>query len=111
MNAKNFRRSCLLTLFVWVLGLSMAQASVRDVTSIGAMGNGTTDDTTAINNAIAALVPGDTLLFPCGTYLTTSQPLVSVSNVTIDGSGCAPIYDTGSGTAGVLVIGSNGTTA
>ena len=111
MNAKNFRRSCLLTLFVWFLGLSISQASVRDVTSFGAMGNGTTDDTTAINNAIAALVPGDTLLFPCGTYLTTSQLLVSVSNVTIDGSGCATIHDTGSGTAGVLVIGSNGTTA
>src|SRR5207244_2992235 len=102
--------SCLLTLFVWFLGLSISQASVRDVTSFGAMGNGTTDDTTAINNAIAALVPGDTLLFPCGTYLTTSQLLISVSNVTIDGSGCATIHSAGSGKAGVLVVSANGTT-
>src|SRR5207248_2033767 len=57
-----------------------------------------------------ALAPGDTLLFPCGTYLTTSQLLISVSSVTIDGSGCATIHDAGSGTSAVLVIGANETT-
>ena len=111
MIARKFRTSCLPTLFVLFLGLSMSQAAIRDVVAFGATGNGTIDDTTAINNAIAALVPGDTLLFQCGTYLTTSQLLVSVSNVTIDGSGCATIHNAGSGTSGILVIGANGTTS
>ena len=39
----------------------------------GATGNGTTDDTAAINSAIAALTPGASLVFPCGTYLVSSQ--------------------------------------
>jgi hypothetical protein len=111
MIAKKFRTSYLPTLFVLFLGLSTSQAAIRDVVAFGATGNGTIDDTTAINNAIAALVPGDSLVFPCGTYMTTSQLLVSVSNVTIDGSGCATIHGAGSGTAAILVIGANETTA
>ena len=110
MIAEKFGRSCLVPFFVLLLGLSLSQAAVRDVTAYGATGNGTNDDTNAINRAIAELVPGDTLLFPCGTYLTTSQLLISVSGVTIDGSGCATIHDVGSGISSVLVIGANGTT-
>src|SRR5260370_10696991 len=70
------------------------------------MGNGTRNDTSAINNAIAALVPGDTLLFPCGTYLTPSQLTIHVSHVTVDGSSCAIIHNTASGA--VIVIGGSG---
>ena len=110
MIAEKFKRTCLVTFFVLFLGLSMSQAAIRDVTAYGATGNGTTDDTIAINQAIAALVPGDTLLFPCGTYLTTSQLLINVSSVTIDGSGCATIHDVGSGISSVVVIGANETT-
>ena len=79
------RRICLLGLFLLSLDPSLLNAEIRDVTAYGATGDGITDDTSAINNAIEALVPGDTLLFPCGTYLTTSQLLISVSNVTLDG--------------------------
>ena len=110
MVATTLRRICLLGLFLLSLDPSLLNAEIRDVTAYGATGDGITDDTSAINNAIEALVPGDTLLFPCGTYLTTSQLLISVSNVTLDGSGCATIHSAGSGKAGVLVVGANGTT-
>jgi len=77
-----------------------------NVLNYGATGNGSTDDTSAINSAIAALSSGDTLLFPCGTYLTTSQLTLNLSNITIDGSSCATIHNTSSGT--VLVVGGSG---
>jgi hypothetical protein len=80
--------------------------TIINVKNYGATGNGSTNDTTAINSAIAALSSGATLLFPCGTYLTTSQLSIGLSNVTIDGSSCATIHNTGSGT--VFVVGSGG---
>jgi hypothetical protein len=100
-------QSAFLRLLVWVLCMialspSSVRAMVRDVTAYGAKGDGQTDDTTAIGNAIAALQPGDTLYFPCtsggSTYRILSQLTISVasgvplSNVTIEGdpSGCAP---------------------
>jgi pectate lyase-like protein len=103
-----FRRTCFLGLLL--LSLSLAannQAPIDDdVTAYGATGNGSTDDTAAINNAIAALIPGETLLFPCGTYKTTSQLTINTSNVTVDGGGCATIHNIASGT--VMVIGGSG---
>jgi Ricin-type beta-trefoil lectin domain-like/HYDIN/CFA65/VesB-like, Ig-like domain len=77
-----------------------------NVAAFGATGNGTTDDTAAIKGAIAALVSGGTLLFPCGTYLTSSQLFINVNNVTVDGSGCATIRNISSGT--LMVIGGSG---
>jgi polygalacturonase len=73
-----------------------------NVMNYGATGNGTTDDTAAINNAIAALTSGSTLLFPCGTYLTTAQLTINTSNVTVDGGSCATIRNIASGTIMVL---------
>ncbi len=101
-----FQRVCFFSLFLTFLGLSSAPAAVRDVMVYGATGNGGTDDTIAIYNAIFALAPGDTLLFPCGTYLTTYQLFINVTNVTVDGSGCATIHNTISGT--VILIGGSG---
>ncbi len=44
-----------------------------DVKEYGATGNGTTDDTTAIQNAINSIsTAGGTVLFPIGTYLISS---------------------------------------
>src|SRR6266436_4579013 len=74
-----------------------------NVMDYGATGNGTTDDTAAIKNAIAALTSGNTLLFPCGTYLTMAQLNINISQVTVDGGSCATIHNTASGT--VMVIG------
>lgn len=73
-------------------------ATVRDVTDPqyagGAVGDGVNNDTSAINAAIAAMQPGDTLLFPCttnNTYLITFQLTINVTGITVDGSRCAII--------------------
>jgi hypothetical protein len=55
----------------------------RDVRQYGAKGDGTTDDTVAIQ---AALTAGGNILFPPGTYKVTSSLLVT-SNTTVTGSG------------------------
>jgi hypothetical protein len=102
-----FQRVCFLGLLLMSLGLTANQAPTNDdVTAHGATGDGSTDDTVAINNAIAALVPGGVLLFPCGIYKTTSQLTINTSNVTVDGGGCAAIHSIASGT--VMVIGGSG---
>ena len=80
--------------------------TIINVLNYGATGNGSTDDTTAINSAIAALQSGYTLLFPCGTYLTTSQLTLNLSNITVDGGSCAVLHNTSSGA--VMVIGGSG---
>ena len=40
--------------------------STVSVTDFGAVGDGVTDDTLAIKNALNSLDPGDTLVFPQG---------------------------------------------
>jgi hypothetical protein len=87
-------------------GTGTSAAATVNVQSYGATGNGTTNDTAAINSAIAALTSGATLFFPCGTYLITSQLSINASNVTLDGGSCAILHDTASGT--VMVIGGSG---
>jgi hypothetical protein len=57
-----------------------------NVQSYGATGDGTTDDTSAIQSAIAALTSGATLVFPAGTYKVTGVLTINVPNVAIDGS-------------------------
>jgi len=60
------------------------QVSVKD---FGAIGDGTTDDTTAINNAIAsAAAASKSLYFPAGTYLISGRLLLA-SNIQIVGAG------------------------
>jgi hypothetical protein len=83
-----------------------AATTIINVKNYGATGNGSTNDTAAINNAIAALTSGATLLFPCGTYITTSQLTINTSNVTIDGSGCAVVKNTAGSTANTVIGGS-----
>ena len=54
----------------------------------GAVGDGFTNDSLAIENAIAALNPGETLYFPKGTYLMTGKPVeIKTPNITFDGEG------------------------
>jgi hypothetical protein len=80
------------------------------VQNCGAVGNDVNDDTTSINTCIGQLNSdggsgSDTLLFPCGTYRTTSQLSTIIrANVIIDGSGCATIHSVASG-GNILVIG------
>jgi hypothetical protein len=61
---------------------------VISVKDFGATGNGTTDDTTAIQNAINEVnsLGGGIVFFPAGTYLVSSTLTVS-SGVTLHGTG------------------------
>jgi len=73
------------------------ELKLQDVVSVkdfGAVGDGVTDDTAAIQAAIDSLSNGGTLLFPFGVYIITDSLEVGVSNLniagnnsTIDGSG------------------------
>jgi parallel beta-helix repeat protein len=69
------------------------QSRLRDFVSVkdfGAVGDGVTDDTAALNAAASAVVSGQTLLVPSGTYLynPTSAPLTfSTNNIAIWGQG------------------------
>jgi fibronectin type 3 domain-containing protein len=56
----------------------------RSVTSYGAVGNGTNDDTVAIRNCLAA--GSGTVWFPPGNYLVTGDLYVS-NNITVQGAG------------------------
>src|SRR5579871_6428876 len=49
-----------------------AAATTWNVTSFGAIGNGTTDDSLAVQSAINACASGDTVVLPPGTYRITS---------------------------------------
>src|SRR6266478_1826060 len=103
---KKLFSAVVLLFVVWMIWAQDITATVN-VKNFGATGNGSTNDTAAINNAIAALTPGATLLFPCGTYLITSQLSLSTSQVTIDGSSCATLKYGASSTGDILLIGSN----
>ena len=61
-----------------------ARAATIDVTAYGATGNGSTDDTAAIQSAINASASGDTIYFPGGTY-KISATLSILSNRTYVG--------------------------
>lgn len=65
-------------------GLSLLDkgGSLFNVKSFGAVGNGTTDDTSAINAALsAASGPSGTVYFPAGTYLATAQLNLTTQSV------------------------------
>lgn len=58
-----------------------------NVKSYGAKGNGTTDDTTAFQNAITAMPLGATLFIPRGTYKITGQLTIAQNRIIILGEG------------------------
>ena len=77
-----------------------------NVKDYGALGNGSTPDSAAINDAVAALVGGyKTLYFPAGKYPTTGIYLSSLSNITICGDGdSSEIYESENPTAHNTIV-------
>jgi hypothetical protein len=63
---------------------------VINVKSYGATGNGSTDDTTAINNAVTAAGAGNLVFFPAGTYKITA-PIALPTLVSVSGTGASSI--------------------
>lgn len=59
--------------------------SFVSVLDFGAVGDGVTDDTSAISSAIASLSHGGSLYFPAGTYCVSSVITVNVSNILLFG--------------------------
>ena len=89
------------------------QAKLRQTVSVkdfGAVGDGTTDDTTAINNAIAAIASpaGGTVYFPSGNYKITST--ITWSNKPLTLSGDASGFQLGTGTQITVASGVTGFT-
>jgi chitodextrinase len=75
-----------MSLLMVAAGLLTATANGATVRDFGATGNGSTDDTAAIQNAINSTPSGGVLGFPAGTYRVTST-LHLKSGVTYQGSG------------------------
>lgn len=59
--------------------------ATRDVTSYGAVGDGTTDDTTAVQAAASACGSGDTLYFPGASTYLIDYFVIPASNVIVTG--------------------------
>jgi hypothetical protein len=68
-------------------GVSTGLYRVINVKDYGATGDGVTDDTAALNAAIAALGTYLRLFFPAGTYIISSELVIGVSNITVFGEG------------------------
>lgn len=90
-------------------------AQTVSVKDFGAVGNGVADDTQAIQNAIDWLTDGGSVFFPSGTYIVTSQIVVS-SKVSLFGEGVASENGIGAAFRGATCIvrdfvGSNATVA
>jgi hypothetical protein len=76
--------------YIAVASLGMAPLANRTAVSVksyGATGNGTTDDTAAIQRAFDTVPTGDILTFPTGTYRYSSVLTLKTNNVILEGMG------------------------
>jgi chitodextrinase len=68
-------------------------APIVNVKNFGARGDGITDDTTAIQNAIDSMTSGGTLEFPTGTYKMSNYIKVNHAGIKLWGYGGATIHN------------------
>jgi hypothetical protein len=65
-----------------------ARTTIKDVSALGAIGDGVTDDTEALQNALDALKAGETLLIPAGkTFRHTEVLTIRKAGVRLTGGG------------------------
>lgn len=87
----------------------MIAGSPTNVLDFGATGNGTTDDTAAIQAAATSLSSGGTLIFPTGTYLVSSSITLpdNVSVIGQTGGSTITCASMSGGAFGAIVAGAN----
>jgi len=66
---------------------SMIVGAPINVADYGALGDGTTDASTAINAALNACPEYGTVVFPSGTYIINATITIPKNNITLDGQG------------------------
>jgi hypothetical protein len=66
---------------------SMITGAPINVADYGALGDGTTDASTAINAALNACPEYGTVVFPSGTYIINATITIPKNNITLDGQG------------------------
>ena len=95
-----------------ITDLTLNQAKVFNVKAYGAAGDGTTNDTAAIQSAInaAGAAGGGTAYLPAGSYLTSSS-ISLVSNVQVIGAGkkATIVKGNAGSTATFIILGTAGT--
>jgi parallel beta-helix repeat protein len=90
------------------------QSKERDIVSVkdfGAVGDGVTNDTTAIQAALNAVTSGGGVYFPAGTYLITSGLTVSTNTIRLYGDAAylnGTMLKAGAPSFDILTIGSYG---
>jgi hypothetical protein len=77
-------------------------AGALNVRTFGARGDGRSDDTGALQRALAALAPGQWLVFPPGTYLHDRRLSITTPGVTLDGRG-ATLHATNTADQALLI--------
>ena len=85
------------------VSFSMINGAVVNVLDYGAVGDGITNDTTAITNAIAT---GKSVFFPKGTYLSSAQT-VTTQGQTFFGEGAGSIIQASSASANLFTVQAN----
>src|SRR5437870_10433757 len=68
-------------------GSGQSRGRVVNVKEFGARGNGLADDTTAIQAAINAAKPGETIYFPAGVYSVSNFVVKNRSSLSFAGEG------------------------
>lgn len=82
---------------------TISNSSIVNVKDYGAIGNGTADDTTSIQNAINALQPGGIVFFPTGTYKVSSTLTCTTFHIQFLGASKTDcVIKTNSATANIL---------
>lgn len=78
---------------------------VIDVKNYGAKGDGETDDTTSIQNAIDGATTNNikTIIFPTGSYVVTAPLTITESNLVLKGLSDAELKYVGDGTSGNII--------